>query len=166
MSNLTRLQKLLTPTNFNFSKSWFDTDIVFERLVDDVSKLTHHWSDFNVFNNSLIVNHPTNLTRNGDEYTIEVALAGFSKEDIEILDETHDNRRELVVTGNIKEATTDENTSVISRQISRRNFKKTFSLTENALVGDALFENGLLTIKVTVPSKSEPESQTKKITIQ
>lgn len=165
MSNLSTLQSLFNPTYVSKSLANFlDTDIVFERLVNDMERLKNHWLNLNP--SSRIVNHPTNVSRNGDEYTIEVALAGFSKNDIEIVDETVEGRRALIVSGKIEKENGDENTSVISRQISRRDFKKTFSLTENAVVGDATFENGLLTIKVTVPSKVEPETKSLKIEVK
>jgi HSP20 family molecular chaperone IbpA len=74
---------------------------------------------------------------------LEFALAGFSKDDINV--EVKPEDRSITVTGNIND------TPATGRRIARRNFTKTFINYDSNLdltASMANFENGLLTITV------------------
>lgn len=87
---------------------------------------------------------PYNIKRvNDTDYRIEVALAGYSKEDIEV--ELKDNA--LTVRNKTKEQTIDEKgNGVIHKGISTRQFERAFTISEDIKVRDAELKNGLLTI--------------------
>ena len=78
-----------------------------------------------------------------NEYKIEVALAGFDKKDIEIeLKESI-----LTVRNNAKNETIDEDgNGLIHKGISTRQFQRSFTISEEVEVKNALLKNGLLTI--------------------
>ena len=81
---------------------------------------------------------------------IEMALAGFSKEDIQI--HTEANKITISADGSKLKGTLAEN----RRRIAKRAFKKSFVDYHNTLDfanSDASFENGLL--KITIPLRDE-----------
>ena len=87
---------------------------------------------------------PYNINRlNDNEYKIEVALAGYSKDDIELeLKENtltvRNQRKEKVING--------ETNGVIHKGISTRQFERAFTLSEDIKVKNAELKNGLLNI--------------------
>ncbi len=109
-------------------------------------------------NNSTAGFPPYNI-RKGGEYTfvIDMALAGFSKKDIEI-----EVTEGLLTVRSIKE--NDENDSNIYRGISYRKFNRKFTLADDIVVNDASLENGMLeiTLERIVPDAKKP----RKITIK
>jgi len=101
---------------------------------------------------------PYNISKGGDyNYVIEMALAGFSKKDIEI----------EVADGTLTIRSTKENEEsedTIHRGISYRKFNRKFTLAEDIVVNDASLENGMLKIDLEriVPEEKKP----RKITIK
>ena len=87
---------------------------------------------------------PYNIKRvNDTDYIIEVALAGYDKDDIEV--ELKDSA--LTVRNKTKEQTIDEKgNGVIHKGISTRQFERAFTISEDIKVKDAELKNGLLTI--------------------
>ena len=87
---------------------------------------------------------PYNIKRvNDTDYRIEVALAGYSKDDIEV--ELKDSA--LTVRNKSKEQTVDEKgNGVIHKGISTRQFERAFTISEDIKLKDAELKNGLLTI--------------------
>ena len=101
---------------------------------------------------------PYNIRKGGDyTYAIEMALAGFSKNDIEI-----EVAEGLLTVRSVKE--NDENDSNIYRGISYRKFNRKFTLADDIVVNDASLENGMLeiTLERIVPDAKKP----RKITIK
>ena len=96
---------------------------------------------------------PYNIQKVGDyNYTVEMALAGFSKDDIEV--EVADGT--LSVRSDKKEDPKDEFT--YHRGISYRKFDRKFTLADDLVVKDAKLENGMLTIELerVVPEEKQP----------
>ena len=89
---------------------------------------------------------PYNIKRvNDTDYRIEVALAGYSKDDIEV--ELKDSA--LTVRNKSKEQTVDEKgNGVIHKGISTRQFERSFTISEDIKVKDAELKNGLLVIEL------------------
>ena len=87
---------------------------------------------------------PYNIKRvNDTDYRIEVALAGYDKDDIEV--ELKDSA--LTVRNKTREQTIDEKgNGVIHKGISTRQFERAFTISEDIKVKDAELKNGLLTI--------------------
>ena len=96
---------------------------------------------------------PYNIQKVGDfKYQIDMALAGFSKDDIEV--EVSDGT--LSVRSDKKEEPEDEFT--YHRGISYRKFERKFTLADDLVVNGAKLENGMLTIDLEriVPEEKKP----------
>ena len=96
---------------------------------------------------------PYNIQKVGDfKYQIDMALAGFSKDDIEV--EVADGT--LSVRSDKKEEPEDEFT--YHRGISYRKFERKFTLADDLVVNGAKLENGMLTIDLEriVPDEKKP----------
>ena len=88
---------------------------------------------------------PYNIRKTGkDNYAIEVALAGFSKNDVEV--EFEDN---LLTVRTKPVSKSDENNmdgEIIHKGISQRQFARSFTIADDVKVGSAELKDGLLTI--------------------
>jgi molecular chaperone IbpA len=102
---------------------------------------------------------PYNITKNGDDYTVEMALAGFRKDEVEVLVED----RTLIVRSDIEDLndTPEEGKSgeVIHHGIAQRNFTTKFALGEFVEVVDAQMADGILTVKLEthIPDEKKPK---------
>lgn len=112
----------------NLSQNW----IGFDRLLDEFSSLQ----------TAEVKYPPYNYIQVDDEhYTIEMAVAGFGPEDIEI------NTRNGILTVASKEKTTEQaEVKYIHRGIASRDFNREFKLSEYVSVTAANFHNGILSI--------------------
>jgi molecular chaperone IbpB len=107
----------------------------------------------------LIQNYPPFNLRKVDEnkYAIEIALAGFSKEDVQIeLDGT-----KLVITGNVESK--DAEDTFVFKGISNKPFTREFTLADNVEIQGAEFINGMLIIALSTVTLT---STKKKINIK
>ena len=99
---------------------------------------------------------PYNIKRiNDTDYRIEVALAGYSKDDIEV----ELKCSALTIRNKAKEQTIDEKgNGVIHKGISTRQFERAFTISEDIKVKDAELKNGLLTINFEriIPDEKKP----------
>jgi len=86
-----------------------------------------------------------------NKWIIELALAGFSKDDIEI--EVKDNIM------NIKGELKEENNEFVYKGISSRKFSKSFTLAEFTECESAKMENGILSIilEKNIPEDKKPQ---------
>ena len=95
---------------------------------------------------------PYNLIKFTDEvFMIELALAGFKKEDISVEQEKN------VLT--IKGSSQEDPNKYIHKGIGARNFTRTFSLSEYMIVAGVTMENGVLRVLVVrdVPEEAKPK---------
>ena len=82
---------------------------------------------------------PYNIRKDGEEkYTIEMAVAGFSQEDLEI------ELKEGVLT--VKSKSEKEEKEYLHRGIAKRAFSRSFTLSDDIVVKGADLVNGMLTI--------------------
>ena len=98
---------------------------------------------------------PYNIINNGDEYTVEIAVAGFREEELDI--EVRENQ--LIVTGKVKsQEITEDGPQFLHRGIAARQFERTFILSDDVVVEDAGLENGMLVIKLRhlIPESKKP----------
>ncbi len=101
---------------------------------------------------------PYNIRKAGkDKYAIEVALAGFNKDDVEV--EYEDNLL-TVKTKQVKSAEKKDGDEIIHRGISQRSFARSFTIADDVKVGDAELKDGLLTISC---EKIVPEAKKKRL---
>ena len=107
----------------------------------------------------LIQNYPPFNIKKVDQnkYAIEIALAGFSKQDVQIeLDGS-----KLVITGNVESKDTED--TFIFKGISNKAFTREFTLADNVEIQGAEFINGMLKIWL---DTLEPATKKKKIDIK
>ena len=117
----------------------------FDRVFDQLQNYASHNATSSGF-------PPYNIRKEGDySFVIELALAGFSKKDIEV--EVADG---LLTIRSVKE--NDENDSNIYRGISYRKFNRKFTLADDIVVNDASLENGMLVISLEriIPEEKKP----------
>jgi molecular chaperone IbpA len=91
---------------------------------------------------------PYNIVKTGkNTYDVELALAGFSKDDIEV--QYEDNM--LTVKSKTKEEKSedkDEDGNIIHRGISKRYFSKAFTIADDVEVKGAELKDGLLRVSL------------------
>ena len=101
---------------------------------------------------------PYNIRKAGkDKYAIEVAIAGFNKDDVEV--EYEDNLL-TVKTKDVKRTEEKEGDKVIHRGISQRSFARSFTIADDVKVNGAELKDGLLTISC---EKIIPEIKKKRL---
>jgi molecular chaperone IbpA len=97
---------------------------------------------------------PYNLIKETSvDFRLEIALAGYKKEDIEVTTEWN----KLFVEAKKIDDSTDE---YLHKGLAKRAFTRTWTLSDDVVVGDVSFEDGLLTIKL---NRVIPEHQKKKV---
>ena len=131
-------------------------------LFDNFNQLTPYAVGFDrvfdqlqnyVENNSTSTGYPPyNIRKDGEyNYDIEMALAGFSKKDIEV--EVADG---VLTIRSVKE--NEEDDSNLYRGISYRKFNRKFTLADDIIVKDAKLQDGLLKISLEkiIPEEKKP----------
>jgi len=129
-------RNLLTPYAVGF-------DRVFDRLQD----YTQHQIQSTGF-------PPYNIRKEGDyNFTIELALAGLTKEDLEV--EVADGVLTVRTKAKKEEA---EGVELLHRGISFRQFNRKWTLADDIVVKDAKMENGMLLIELerVIPEEKKP----------
>lgn len=100
---------------------------------------------------------PYNIMKTGDyTYNIEIALAGFSKKDIDVSYEDG-----VITVKSIQEAKQDgDQSGVLHKGISKRMFTKSFSIADDVEVKGAELKDGLLTISLEriIPESKKPRT--------
>lgn len=97
---------------------------------------------------------PYNIEKLGeDRYRVTLAVAGFSRDNLDIVIE----KNQLTVTGQVGERADDE-TQFLHRGIARRAFRHRFEVADNVHVVGADLANGLLSIELKreVPEELKP----------
>ena len=98
---------------------------------------------------------PYNLIHvNNVESVLEIALAGFTKDEINVYTEYG----KLTVEGN-KENNKETSSQYVHQGLAQRSFNRTWSLSEDIEVREVQFKDGLLTVKL---GKVVPEHHARK----
>lgn len=95
---------------------------------------------------------PVNVIRqNDDTYVIEVAVAGYSRDELSA--EIHDNT--LTITGEKKG---DDDRKYLVKGIAGRTFKRSFLVADTVIVRDAALVDGILSITLVnvIPETQKP----------
>ena len=89
-------------------------------------------------------------------WTIEMALAGFNKKDIGV--EYADNQ--LTIKSVFEKDDKEEDTTTVHRGISKRQFKKSFTLADEVVVNGAELKDGMLIVDLEkiVPEEKKPRT--------
>ena len=129
------------PTIHDLHRSWIGADRFFERFA---SMPTYEDTSYPRFN----------ITKDGvNSYTIEVALAGYKKENIVV--ERIENVLSIHGEKSLKDVA-DE--SYLHRGITRKAFKRSFTISEYVKIDKASFIDGILTVDlhVEIPEERRP----------
>ena len=96
---------------------------------------------------------PYNLVKeNSVNFRLEIALAGYKREDIEVTTEWN----KLLVEA---KKVDDVDSEYLHKGLAKRAFSRTWSLSDDVVIGDVSYADGLLTIKL---NRVIPEHQKKK----
>jgi len=115
---------------------------VFDNIFDSVFNLNESNTSY----------PPYNILKSDNDYTISLAIAGFSKDEIDV--SLQEN--ELVIKGVAKDQ--DDKIEFLHRGIAGRNFERKFRLADTIKVSDASYEDGLLNIYLEreIPEHQKP----------
>ncbi len=90
---------------------------------------------------------PYNIVKSGkNTYDIEVALAGFNKKDINV--EVENGMLTIETKQSEKETDKDEDGKVLHKGISKRYFKRSFTIANDVKVKGAELKDGLLKVSM------------------
>ena len=117
---------------------------------DDVFNHFESMFDYDTVN---VSNYPPyNIVKTGDnKYDVEVALAGFNKKDINVSVENG-----MLTIESKEDKTKDKDGEVIHKGISKRYFKKSFTISDDVEVKGAELKDGMLRVSM---EKIIPESK-------
>ena len=102
---------------------------------------------------------PYNIKKTGkDNYAIEVALAGFNKNDVEV--EFEDNLLSVRTKQVNKQEENNVNGEILHKGISQRQFARSFSIADDVKVNGTALKDGLLIISC---EKIIPEHKKKRL---
>jgi molecular chaperone IbpA len=101
---------------------------------------------------------PTNISKTEDGYLLELAVAGFKKNEISV---EHDRHRGTLTISGKKVGTEEKQYEQIVRGISARQFVRQLTLTDDINVSNASLEDGILTINL----KKAPREEEKPLLI-
>ena len=147
MTNLSTLRNALQAFDYNHMTPYaVGFDRQFDRLFDYVTHQAESTGGY----------PPYNIQKTEDyKFEIEMALAGFSKKDIEI-----EVAEGVLTVKSVKDkdtGATDEYT--LYKGISQRNFTRKFTLADDIIVNGAELKDGMLTISLEriVPEEKKPQ---------
>jgi molecular chaperone IbpA len=118
--------------------------IGWDRQFKDLEKVMHNSTNY----------PPYNLAQVGeDSYMIELALAGFKREDISVEQE----KNVLTIKGSSE---SEDETTYIHKGIGARSFARTFSLSEFMEVAAVAMSDGILKVFIVrnVPEEAKPKT--------
>ena len=127
-------------------------------LVDKIAKNSIGLDDYfdRFFNSDFPQSNypPYNLIQlNNHESTLEIALAGFKKDELKVYTEFG----KLFVKGNKEESKVDG--TFIHQGLAQRNFERVWTISDDTKIGSVEFTDGLLTVQL---NKIVPEHHAKK----
>ena len=123
----------------------------FDSLFDNISQMSQG-------SKSLPSYPPYNVLQDGDDFIIEIALAGIAKKDLNI--ELQENTLSISYdsSNDIVNDVIEEN-KILHKGIAQRSFKRQFTLSEDIVVEGASFKDGMLNIflKKVLPEEKKPK---------
>tara|TARA_B100002019_G_scaffold172186_1_gene148820 strand:- start:3276 stop:3725 length:450 start_codon:yes stop_codon:yes gene_type:complete len=95
---------------------------------------------------------PYNIVKESNvKWRIELALAGWKKEDIEVTTESN-----ILIVKSVAQEDTPDQEEYLHKGVAGRSFTRGFNLSDDVEIGEVAFNNGLLTIEL---KKVIPEHQ-------
>lgn len=122
---------------------------VFDRIGDRYGSFidADHFLGRSAFDESWMTSPAMNIQKNGNHYDLEIALPGYSKNNITI--SVNNRMLEILAEKNVIDKDRDKG-DYLKKEIDTDKIKKTFELSAEIDVEkiDSSFENGLLRIKL------------------
>ena len=135
-------------------------------LTLDPSRISAYSIGFDRMFDSLMGNHPNqtspssyppyNIVKHDDDkFTIEIALAGFSKDEIDI-----ESRENVLKIESKSRPEGDDDKEYLYKGISNKRFKKAFTLSDDVVVNGADMKDGILKIDMEriIPEEKKPRN--------
>ena len=132
----------------NFDRFFVGADAIAKNLRENAEWLA---------NNAANSYPPFNLKKVEDnKYVIEMAVAGFAKQDIEL---TLEDNKLLIKGKTSADSTGDETTSYLHKGVADRAFTRQFTLADNVEIENARLMNGMLKIWLehVIPESKKPK---------
>jgi|TARA_B100001094_G_scaffold68014_1_gene64311 molecular chaperone IbpA len=141
-------------TNLSIFNQLRPITIGFDNIFDHFERVL----DGDVMNIPTVNYPPYNIVRTGENtYDIELALAGFSKDDINVEYENN-----VLTVQSIKREETEKeiNDAILHRGISKRMFTKSFTVADDVEVNGAELKDGLLRVSLEriIPESKKPRT--------
>ena len=118
--------------------------IGFDRYFEDLERMS----------NITQTNYPPyNVVKEDSEhFTVELAVAGFSKKDVSITKE----KNVLVIEGKVE----DESKDFVHKGLASRAFKRSWTLADNVEIDSAELKDGILSVSLVkvIPEEDKPVS--------
>jgi HSP20 family protein len=107
-----------------------------------------------------------NVSENDDSYEVEIAIAGFDKEDINL--ELKDNCICIKADKKQEHSEADENKKYLMKEISSRSFRRVLNIPKKVLTNDieCIHKDGIIKCVLKKEVESLPENSTIKIDIK
>ena len=127
--------------------SFHRASIGFDRLFDEMDRL--------FMNSAQSTSYPPYniISRTENEYEVQLAVAGFSEEQLDVVYE----QGVLRIEGTSEKV--DEGVTYLHKGVGARNFKREFRLADHVEVTNAGLKNGMLTVTLRriVPEELQPK---------
>ena len=141
-------------TNLSIFNQLRPITIGFDNIFDHFERVL----DGDVMNIPTVNYPPYNIVRTGENtYDIELALAGFSKDNINVEYENN-----VLTVQSIKREETEKeiNDAILHRGISKRMFTKSFTVADDVEVNGAELKDGLLRVSLEriIPESKKPRT--------
>lgn len=133
--------------NYPFGRNILLSTVGFDRLLDAFSDLENTLPE-----NKAASYPPYNIIKRGEhDYVIEIAVAGFRRDELDITFEG----RKLTVTGKVNSERSGE---YLHRGVAMREFTHSFTLAETVVVNSADLEDGMLVVRLqnVIPEEKKP----------
>lgn len=148
-------------TNKQFTPSFFSQDI-FKDFDKFFVGFDEQFEKMQTLHDDLTKNIPNyppfNIRKNGNTYTIEVAVAGFAEHEIDI---TIDGGK-LIVKGNVESKEAED--TLLFKGISNRAFTRAWAIGDQYEVKNAELFNGML--KIALDKLIPEEKKAKKVPVK
>jgi len=117
----------------------------FDRVFENMHRYMEHQSQSSGY-------PPYNIVKDGNHFQIEIALAGVKLADLDI-----EVAEGVLTIAHEPQEDTNEN-RFVHRGISKRKFKRNFTLNDDIVVNGARFEDGMLYIALEriIPEEKQP----------
>ena len=138
-------EQQMTRTSLSLFNKLRPYSIGFDNAFDTWDRFFNE--DFNLLPSMSATFPPYDIMKKNDhQYQIQLALAGFSKDDIEV--EVKENTLSIRTKDKKEDEVESDDGSIIHRGIAKRHFERTFTIADDTVVKGAELKDGLLSVEL------------------